>query len=579
VRRGNSDWILLLLGVLSILSFPQFVSGQQVSFTAQVSDRQVIQNGVFDIQFELSNAQGSGFQPPAFTDFKVVGGPSRGQSTTIINGAVSSSESWSYSLLATKKGKFTIGPASIIAGRKKLSTDPVTIEVVEGKNLAQNRGGSTQQGDVILIAETDKKDYYPGQQIILNYRLLFNQNISSLDILSEDEYADFFVQNFADFDKQPSIVKVNGKDYTSRIIKSLALFPHQSGTYVIDPLIMSVGINAPFSGFQGFFSMHRMEELKVASDSLVINVLPLPANAPINFRGAVGQYTLKTFPGNVNITTDDALDFQIELHGNGDAKRWDPPSPVTDTVFEVYDPKILEDQQLESGGYIDNRRNIEYQLIPKQPGRYKVYVPFTYFDPDKKQFLTISSDTLYVQVRQGTHAGGRFSSEEDDAFASLDIEPVHFSMLSDRFWLSWPHLFLFGLILSGSCWAWLVSRRARIEGRISRSEKIRNAAAASAIAQLDELLQQSSSLDTRSFFEKATEVYYRFLCERLIIPPSELDESSLPGYLEKGKLTEEVRERVLQFFRACLPVRYGGAPSGYSREDMVEECKGIIAAL
>jgi hypothetical protein len=44
------------------------------------------------------------------------------------------------------------------------------------------------------------------------------------------------------------------------------------------------------------------------------------------------------------------LTFEIELHGNGDAKRWDPPTPVIDTSFERYDPKILDDQQTESGG-------------------------------------------------------------------------------------------------------------------------------------------------------------------------------------------------------------------------------------
>jgi hypothetical protein len=89
---------------------------------------------------------------------------------------------------------------------------------------------------------------------------------------------------------------------------------------------MSVGISAPFSGIQGFFTMRRMENAKVASDPLQINVLPLPNNAPLTFHGAVGKYTLKTFPGAQAITTDDALTFQIELRGDGDSKRWDPPS-------------------------------------------------------------------------------------------------------------------------------------------------------------------------------------------------------------------------------------------------------------
>jgi len=554
------------------------VTAQQVNFTVQLSDQRVVQNGVFDIQFELTNAQGSGFQPPSFSDFKVVGGPSRGQSTTIINGAMSSSESYSYSLLATKAGRFTIGPATITAGRKKMTTNPVTVEVVQGKDLVQKGNQAQPAGDVVLIAETEKKDYYPGEQIILNYRLLFTQNIQSLDIISEDDYADFFVMGFSDFSKQPSFVKLNGKEYTSRIIKSVALFPHQSGSYEIDPLVMSVGISAPFSGIQGFFTMRRMQDTKIASDPVKIVVLPLPDDAPLTFHGAVGQYTMKTFPGPQAITTDDALTFQIELHGNGDSKRWDPPSPVIDSSFESYDPKILEDKQTESAGVIDNRRTIEYQLLPKKTGQYKVYVPFTYFDPDQKRFITLASDTLTIKVAQGSQHGSRLSSA-DDGNSKFEIQPVHSAILSDRFWTSWLHLFLFGLIMAGSGWGLLLSAKAKREGRISQKEKIRNAAASNAILQLDELLKNSSSLASKSFYEKATEIYYRFLCERLVIPPSELDETRLPSYLVSANVNTDTADRVTSFFKACLPVRYGGAPAGYTREEMVEECKRIIVNL
>ncbi len=72
---------------------------------------------VFEVQFELLNANGLDFRPPSFESFKVVGGPSIGSSTMVINGAVSRSQSWSYSLLATKPGKLTIGSATVVAGQ------------------------------------------------------------------------------------------------------------------------------------------------------------------------------------------------------------------------------------------------------------------------------------------------------------------------------------------------------------------------------------------------------------------------------------------------------------------------------
>ncbi len=227
---------------------------------------------------------------------------------------------------------------------------------------------------------------------------------------------------------------------------------------------------------------------------------------------------------------------------------------------------------------IDHRRTIEYQLIPHKPGKYKVYVPFTYFDPDEKRFITISSDTLVVKVMQGSRArSGVAADDEEDVI--FDIQPVHTAILPDRFWRSWLHLLLFGLLVSGSCWGLMVSIKAEKEGRVSRTEKIRSAAAGHAVARLDELMSSSSGLESKVFYERATEIYYRFLCERLTIPPSELEEKRLPIYLQKAKVDEGIAQRVQKMYQACLPVRYGGAPAGYSREEMIAACKEIISGL
>ena len=110
-------------------------------------------------------------------------------------------------------------------------------------------------------------------------------------------------------------------------------------------------------------------------------------------------------------------------------------------------------------------------------------------------------------------------------------------------------------------------------------EKARNASAAHAINQLDELLKSSSTLDTKTYYERVTEVFYRFLCHRLMIPSSDLDEIKLPGHLQTSRVHDDTCKRVIALYQACLPVRYGGAPAGYSREEIVEECKGIIHNL
>jgi hypothetical protein len=554
------------------------VLGQEPVFSAAVSTDKVAQNSVFEIQFELKNATGGSFKPPTFENFKVVGGPSTSSSTMIMNGQVSRSESWSYSLLAVSVGKFTIGPATVAAGRKVLSSRPLTIEVVKSKSPSESGVTSSGKEKVILIANLDSSTYYPGQQIILRYKLLFNENIQSISALSEDDYSDFFIQNFNSFDRQATMENVNGVPFTSKIIKAVALFAHQSGDYVIDPMILDVGVEAPFPERHGFFTMRNLETMKVASAPKTVHIKPLPAGAPSSFSGAVGQYTMSSRPGTTDITTDNAFTLQVDIKGDGDSKRWDPPKAVVDGDFEIYDPRITEDKVVDEQDHIAHYRTIEYQMIPRQSGHFKIVIPFSYFNPITRKYESANSDTMNLNVTQGNNKP-TYATSTEKPDSPRPLRKVRNITTDDRFWLSIPHLFLFGFIVSGACWgAWFSYRRKREEA-IPQVEKIRSAASKKAQVQLDNLVTSSASIEGKEFFERATEIYYRFLSEKLTIPSADLDQDKLPVYLGKRNVTTDVQQRVIHLFEQCLSVRYGGIPGGYSREEMVDVIKNTIRSL
>lgn len=551
---------------------------QDPVFAAAVASDKVAQNTVFDITFELRNAQGGNFQPPTFENFKVVAGPSTSSSTMIMNGQMSQSMSWSYSLLATHEGTFTIGSAKVAAGRKLLSTRPLTIEVVKAKPNTGSGIAATGKENVLLVASLDSTSYYPGQQIILQYKLLFNQNVQSVNVLSEDDYADFFIQNFGNFNRQSTMENIRGVHYTSRVMKAVALFAHQSGTYTIEPMIMDVGLEAPFSEQRGFFSMRSMDVVKAASEPLTVKILPLPPGAPAAFSGAVGQYSVKGTPGQTEITTDDAFTITVQITGDGDGKRWDPPAPVVDGDFEIYDPRIVEDKMTDDQDHITHHRTIEYQMIPRAPGHYKVVIPLIYFNPRTLKYQTASTDTIKLNVTQGT-SGGKNITVAAVPETPNQLRKIRNIMTDDRFWTSIPHLFLFGLLLSGSCWGMIVSFRRKREDAIPADEKIRIAAVRNARHQIDALQNSSSNISDKEFFERATELFYKFLCDKLSIPPSDLDQGKLQFYLDKNGVPDSVKTSVSKFFEQCLSVRYGAIPGGKSRDQMLAEIRNFIDVL
>ena len=579
MKRGNSRFRQYLLIFFFFNVALHLALAQEPVFKASVSDTHLAQNSVFQIQFELQNASGADYQPPSFQNFKVVGGPSVGSSTMIVNGVVSRSQSWSYTLLAPKSGTFTIGPATIVAGRKKISTNTITIEVVATKDVPSYGSPKGAREPVILRADVDAKQYYPGQQIILTYRLLFRENVQTVSTLNEDDYADFFIQNFSDFSREATLENINGQQYTSRIIKSMALFAHQSGAYTIDPMIMSVGINAPFPGNQGFFSMRRIQDVQVASEPLTINILPLPPGAPTSFSGAVGQYQMKVVPGKTNITTDEAFSFQVEITGNGDARRWDVPAPVASGDFDTYEPKILEDKVFDAGAEVSHLRSIAYQMIPLTPGDYTVFVPLSYFDPNTKKYLTITSDTMTIHVTQGTGVRPDSLAYSDTTSLPQQLMPARTIWLKDKFWMSIPHLLLFGMFLSGAGLGLAQVVRRRRDSLIPEQEKVRSVSGRHAQQQLDALQQQLQDIPGNVFFSKATEIYYRFLMERFSIPSSALDEAGVSAALNALVADKIIVERANTFFTQCLTVRYGGIPGGFTPEQMLKECRDIIDLL
>ncbi len=580
MRKRNLTIQLTIILFLALFFRSEHSIAQDPLFTAIVSANKVLQNTVFEIQFELRNANGADFEPPDFKNFRVVGGPSMGSSTMIVNGQVSRSQSWTYSLLAVQAGQFTIGSGNVIAGRRKLASRPIAISVVPADDLATSNRAIPANEPIRLNASVKGNKFYPGQQIVLEYKLLFRENVQTANTLSEDDYADFFIQNFNSFSKEATYETIGNITFASRVLKGVALFPHQSGTYTIDPLVMEIGINAPYPGNQGFFTMRRLNNVQVASAPLSIEVIPLPPNPPENFSGAVGQYSMTTLSVGSNlISTDDDFSLRVEIKGNGDSRRWDPPAMITGGEFEVYDPKIIEDNLLDAGGLVQHSRIVEYRIISKLPGDFKVSLPFTYFDPMSGKYESIYSDIINLKVSQGQNVSRTPQRDSTENAIPLPLRKVSDTTNDDRFWVSVPHLFLFGLIVSGTFWGLFTSYKKRKMNLIPEVERMRSAASRHARSHLDQLSKSSSELSDTLFFEKATEIYNRFLSDKFNISPSDLDFSKIQSIFKSSNINTDVSDRALTFFNQCLSVRYGGIAGGFSREEMITECRHTIDAL
>src|SRR5688572_15174466 len=97
-----SLWLLLMIafGVQDVFSQARFFAS---------APKSVPVNSNFQLSFTIENGNGSNLKPPAISDFQVLGGPSQATNVSIVNGAMSQSVSYTYTLRPKNQGTFKIG--------------------------------------------------------------------------------------------------------------------------------------------------------------------------------------------------------------------------------------------------------------------------------------------------------------------------------------------------------------------------------------------------------------------------------------------------------------------------------------
>lgn len=363
----------------------------QGNFTAICEAKQVIAGETFRITFQLTNAQGTQFQAPRFENFEIVGGPSRSIQTTIVNGKMSSSQGFVYELLATKPGRYTIGPASILIQGKKYQTQPVQIEVLKGSTEK-----STPMDDVFILAMLDKTTAYVGEQLVLQYKIYTQVDISGIEPTTQAKLDGFQVE-YINVKDQISKEVHKGKSYTTKILNTIILFPITAKDVIIPPVLYKVALNDndPFSSFS-MGSVFSNNIKTISSNEISLQIIDLPVPAPEEFSGAVGKFTLSTHALQPRYTLNDAIALSYTITGNGNFNTIEPKLQI-DSFFEISNYNGAEAIKTQESPQVIKSRVFDYLLVPKQVGDFSFAPAFVYFDTEEKQYRQLI-DTLKIQI-------------------------------------------------------------------------------------------------------------------------------------------------------------------------------------
>ncbi|MBI5916927.1 MAG: protein BatD [Bacteroidetes bacterium] len=563
----------LLVGCLFAVGILQ--AQNTVTFEVSTDARQVLLNSYFEVTFTLSNANGTDFAPPSFKDFILLAGPNSSSSMQIVNGVVTREMGYGYTLQPTRVGKITIGSASVRAGGKKLTTRPLTIEVVKGTTKNKARA----EAQVFVKVEPSKTEAYVGEQVLLDFKLYTTVGVEGYDIPEDPDYEGFYAQELRRFSSNTTQEVIGGKQYATKVLRRIALFPQQTGKMVVDPFRIQLAM-VDENDRKGFFFNRNVRPVFFTTEPVEIKVNPLPAGAPDSFCGAVGHFNFQAGIDRKTATTDDALKLTMTISGNGDMKRVQAPPLVLSDSFEVYPPKVIGEKSAEIQGEIVGEKVLEYLVLPKYPGQFSIRPVFTYFNVGSGKYESISSGPFAVTVRPGS---GKRQPAQSGSRLPDDIRPIKqqtdLARRGGPFAGSPVFFGLAALPLVAFLGFFFFKKRQQKQASIDPVLLKSRLASREAQKRLSTARQHLLAGNSRFFYDEISKASLGYVCDKLNIPLSQLSKNGVQEKLQSLNVGPSQIDEFLKILQTCEMALFAGMDNASDMQSTYEKTVSVITGM
>jgi len=582
---------ILIAGLMLLLPFHSLSQ----KLTAQVSKNKVYIGEVFQLSF-TANGNMSGFKAPNMPDFDVYSGPNQSTSVQVMNGSMSQTISYSYMIAARKEGKFTIGAAVASVNNTKAESNPITIEVIKGAapqkqqqqqndpfasmfgndpNAQQQQAQKTEVGneDVFVRTYVNKKQCYLGEQIIVTQKVYSRLNLRGFQNFKPPGYDGFWAKDEERKGQIQLVVEnLDGINYYVAEFMKTYLFPQRTGKLTVNPIeidcIVRQQTKKAQSVFDQFFGGGYQDVVaKIKSKVITIEVLPLPEKGkPENFSGAVGKFNFKAELNHNKVKANEGINLKVHVSGTGNINLAETPKINFPEGFETYEPKVNEN--ISTSGGISGTKTYDYLVIPRKTGEYILKdLDFSYFDPEKKQYVKIPSPELKITVEAGA-AGSENSAqvynpkneiaEQENDIRYIKTGDLKLKPIDEEFFGSWKHytlLFVTLLLFAGA----LLTRNYLIKTNSNLVAVKERRAARLARKQLAAAEKLKNQNKQDEFYNEVLSALNLYVSHKMNIPVADLSKENITLTLAKKNVAQETINKLIHTLNDCEYARYAPA--------------------
>ena len=600
-----------LIFLFIVLLIPGINSyADNVRLVAEAPDA-VAMGDQFRITYTVNTQDVKSFRASSMKGLDILAGPyeSRMTSSQYVNGKGStvSSITYTYTVMASNKGTFTIAPASIIANGNPITSNVLRIKVLPANQAgsgsssskgaasrAQSSGTKISANDLIIVGSVNKSNVYEQEALVLTYKIYTLVDLRGFDNVKLPDFKGFQSQEVElPQTKQFTLEQYKGKNYHSVIYRQFVLFPQQSGKLVINParfdaaIAKAVHTDDPFDAF--FNGGSNVVEVKksIMTPQITVNVSALPAGKPANFCGGVGGFTLSSSINSKEVKTNDAITIKLTISGVGNLKLIETPKIEFPKDFEVYDPKVTNKFTLTKSG-LSGSKVIEYLAIPRYAGAYKIpSVSFSYFDSNSGSYKTLKTQEYNLKVAKGAGNADQvianFTNKEDLKVLGSDIRYIKTNEVT----LSENGDFLFGsllyyllYIIPGCLFIAfvIIYRKQAVEN--ANVAKVRtkkaNKVAAKRMKNAEKLLKENKK---EQFYDEVLKALWGYISDKLNIPVSKLTKDNVDSELTSYGVNAELTKEFLSVLNLCEFARYAPGDPNEAMDKVYSSAIEVVSKM
>jgi len=539
---------------------------------------------------------------PELADFTVLGPPSRsmGSTTVIINGRRIGGEqvSYTYRLVPKRAGRLTIPTIRFDVAGESFETNPVIVTVEEPVNDGLMRAEVVGSVDSAYVSEgirlTLRLTVKPFTDPQYGIRLS-DGDMWSLMQTDESQWGMFqpAIIDMAQNRSAPSskIVRPSGglsdDDMLYQYEITQVVHPDRAGPIDLGNIVVLMQYPVELDRFFGRYSIERTRPVVATADMPNIVVKPLPEEGrPKLFSGAVGSFTMDVAVKPIDVAVGEPMTLTLTI-----TDRSRPEAqidvlqapPLHDVEALARDFRVHEEPL---AGVVDGRSKSFTQTIRAQRESVTAVpaIPFSYFDPKRGVYVTISSDAIPITVKPAsTLAMSEIVQSNGVAPRATELTPIAGGILAN---FGDPDQLLRRESLQPSWWLVVILALppvlfAFVAISHRRTERLRNDPAL--VRQRHAFSRAGASLDRAAKMKQGAEAQVAsavagYVADRCNLPPGAHTRADVAACLSQNAVDAQLIGAVTSLLQKCEHAAYTGSANG-SVKDLARDAKRIIMQL